>query len=58
MMTRTLENVSDWALIKELKKRGFRGRLENNDRTDEMVATANQKLNADTHSDEEGDKTE
>lgn len=55
--SRELGEVSDWTLIRELNKRGFRGWLDNHDRTDEMVANANQKLNADTHSDDE-EKTE
>ena len=43
--TRELEQVSDWALAKELHKRGFQGDLFNDNRTLEFMATFNCKVN-------------
>lgn len=43
--SRELGEVSDWALIKELNKRGFYGGLLNPDRTDNTIDTINAKLN-------------
>ncbi len=50
--TRTLENISEWALVKELNKRGYCGHLCNVDKTTEFLDHLNSRLN---HDDEEED---
>lgn len=43
--SRELENVSEWALVKELRKRGYKGSLENNGKGDDFLKTLNLNLN-------------
>lgn len=43
--TRALENVSDWALINELKARGFRGHVDHADKPADFMENLNAKLN-------------
>ena len=43
--SRELENVSEWALVKELRKRGYTGSLENNEKGDDFLKTLNLNLN-------------
>lgn len=45
--TRELENISEWTIIKELRKRGYKGTLENPDKTAEFLQTLNLNLNRD-----------
>lgn len=43
--TRTLENISEWSLVKELNKRGYTGVLTNTEKDGEFLDTLNKKLN-------------
>ena len=43
--TRELENVSEWAIANELRKRGYSGRLVNLDKDPDFMEHLNQKLN-------------
>ena len=43
--TRELENVSEWTLAKELRKRGYNGHLDNPDKEPEFLDNLNAKLN-------------
>lgn len=43
--TRTLENISDWTIAKELHRRGFTGVLEHSEKTEEFLDTMNKNLN-------------
>lgn len=45
--TRELENISEWTIIKELRKRGYKGKLEHDDKTAEFLQTLNLNLNRD-----------
>ena len=43
--SRNLENVSEWALAKELHTRGYYGELRHNDKSEQFMVTLNKKLN-------------
>ena len=43
--SRELENISEWALAKELRKRGYSGTLINSDKEPDFIEHLNQKLN-------------
>jgi hypothetical protein len=43
--TRELENISEWTLANELRKRGYSGRLVNLDKDPDFMLHLNQKLN-------------
>lgn len=43
--TRELENISEWTLANELRKRGYSGRLVNLDKDPDFMEHLNQKLN-------------
>lgn len=43
--TRELENISEWTIIKELRKRGYKGTLENPDKKQDFLETLNKSLN-------------
>lgn len=43
--SRELENISEWALAKELRKRGYNGTLINPDKEPDFIEHLNQKLN-------------
>ena len=51
--TRELENVSEWAIAKELRHRGFSGTLINPDKEQEFMLNLNAKLNGATDADSE-----
>ena len=43
--TRELENVSEWAIANELRKRGYSGTLVNSDKEPDFIVHLNEKLN-------------
>ena len=43
--TRELENISEWTIAKELRKRGYSGHLDNPDKEPEFLDNLNAKLN-------------
>ena len=43
--TRELENISEWTLAEELRKRGYSGTLINPDKEPDFIEHLNQKLN-------------
>ena len=43
--SRELENISEWTLAKELRKRGYNGHLDNPDKEPEFLDNLNAKLN-------------
>ena len=43
--TRELENVSEWTIANELRKRGYSGHLDNPDKEPEFLDNLNAKLN-------------
>ena len=43
--TRELENISEWTLANELRKRGYQGTLVNPDKDPDFIEHLNQKLN-------------
>ena len=43
--SRELENISEWTLAKELRKRGYSGTLINTDKEPDFIEHLNQKLN-------------
>lgn len=43
--SRELENISEWTLAKELRKRGYSGTLINPDKEPDFIEHLNQKLN-------------
>ena len=43
--TRELENVSEWAIANELRKRGYSGTLVNSDKEPDFIEHLNEKLN-------------
>ena len=43
--SRELENISEWTLVKELRKRGYNGHLDNPDKEPEFLDNLNAKLN-------------
>lgn len=43
--TRELENISEWTLANELRKRGYLGTLINPDKDPDFMLHLNQKLN-------------
>lgn len=43
--SRNLENVSEWALVKELHTRGYYGELRHKDKPENFMVTLNKKLN-------------
>ena len=43
--TRELENISEWSLANELRKRGYSGTLVNPDKEPDFIEHLNQKLN-------------
>ncbi|MCR5679971.1 MAG: hypothetical protein K6G08_07180 [Prevotella sp.] len=49
--TCALENTSEWALVKELSKRGYCGRLEHAEKSGEFVDRLNKYLNCREHED-------
>jgi len=51
--TRELENISEWTLAKELRKRGYSGTLINPDKEQEFMSNLNAKLNGATDADSE-----
>lgn len=56
-----LEEVSDWCLLRELSRRGFRGTFENESKTEAFMQSANCLLNRvtpPTSSDEQHETTE
>lgn len=55
--SRELENVSEWALVKELRKRGYTGSLENNEKGDDFLKTLNLNLNG-TSGETDGNDTD
>lgn len=55
--SRELENVSEWALVKELRKRGYKGSLENNSKGDDFLKTLNLNLNG-TSGETDGNDTD
>jgi hypothetical protein len=54
---REFESVSDWALAKELNRRGFSGNLKNDEKSPEFLTTFNNKING-TWNDGEEQKEE
>ena len=55
--SRELENISEWTLAKELRKRGYSGRLRNPDKDVVFMSIFNEKLNGkEGTSDEETDE--
>lgn len=50
--TRKLEEVSDWALVNELLKRGYTGELHSKSKPESYLTEINQKLNIHIHNDE------
>lgn len=46
IVTRNLENVSDWSIARELHKRGYRGTLDNDQKSTDSIATFNANLNS------------
>ena len=53
--SRELENVSEWALVKELRKRDYTGSLENNEKGDDFLKTLNLNLNGTSGETDEND---
>ena len=51
--TRELENISEWTLANELRKRGYSGTLINPDKEQEFMSNLNAKLNGATDADSE-----
>lgn len=49
--SRELENISEWTLAKELRKRGYTGLLANPEKDDEFIANLNAKLNGEADAD-------
>ena len=43
--TRELENVSEWTIANELRKRGYSGTLVNSDKEPDFIVHLNEKLN-------------
>ena len=43
--SRELENISEWTIAKELRKRGYSGTLVNSDKDPDFILHLNQKLN-------------
>ena len=43
--TRELENISEWTLAKELRKRGYVGTLSNPDKDPDFIVKLNEQLN-------------
>ena len=51
--TRELENISEWTLANELRKRGYSGTLINPDKEQEFMSNLNAKRNGATDADSE-----
>jgi hypothetical protein len=43
--TRELENISEWTIANELRKRGYSGTLVNSDKEPDFIVHLNEKLN-------------
>lgn len=52
--SRELENVSEWALAKELRHRGYSGQLLNPEKESEFMQKLNAKLNGTVEDEEQG----
>lgn len=53
--SRELENVSEWAIARELRRRGYSGTLANSDKEYEFMSALNAKLNGTPDADAQND---